>query len=68
MLDRVLERIAADAEALACAEQLERCRAIIAEGTSADAQLRIFAQNEHKGAEIAIQRVARWIRDATLIA
>jgi carboxylate-amine ligase len=68
MLERVLERIAADAEALACADQLEHCRAIIAEGTSADVQLRIFAKNEHQGAEIAIQRVARWIRDATLMA
>jgi carboxylate-amine ligase len=66
LLDTVLERIGADAEALACAEQLERCRAIIAEGTSADAQLRIFAQNEHQGDEIAIQSVAHWIREATL--
>jgi glutamate---cysteine ligase / carboxylate-amine ligase len=68
VLDMVLERIAADAEALACAEQLERCRAIIAAGTSADEQLRIFAENEHQGVKIAIQWVARWIRDATLMA
>jgi carboxylate-amine ligase len=68
MLDRVLEQIAPDADALACADQVEHCRAIIAEGTSADAQLRIFAENEHEGAEIAIHRVTRWIRDATLIA
>jgi len=68
MLDRVLDLVAADAEALACAEHLQQCRAIIVEGTSADAQLRIFTENQHEGAEIALQRVTRWIRDATLVA
>ncbi len=68
MLDRVLEQIAADADALACADQVEHCRAIIAEGTSADAQLRIFTENEHEGADIALHKVTRWIRDATLMA
>jgi glutamate---cysteine ligase / carboxylate-amine ligase len=68
MLDRVLEQIAADADALACADQVEHCRAIVAEGTSADAQLRIFVENEHEGAEIALHKVTRWIRDATLMA
>ena len=68
MLDRVLEQIAADADALACADQVEHCRAILAEGTSADAQLRIFTENEHEGADIALHKVTRWIRDATLMA
>ena len=67
MLDRVLEQVAADAEALACVGELKRCRAIIAEGTSADAQLRIFGENEHEGTEIAVHRVARWIAEATLM-
>ena len=68
MLDRVLDQVAADTEALACADEVKRCRAIIAEGTSADEQLRIFDENEHEGAEIAVQRVARWIAEATLMA
>ena len=68
MLDRVLDLVAADAEALACAEQVGHCRAIILEGTSADAQLRIFTENQHDGAEIALHKVTRWIRDATLVA
>ena len=38
MLDRVLA-CAPDAEALGCAEQVEHCRDIVMEGTSADAQL-----------------------------
>lgn len=67
LLDRLLELVAADAAALDCVEQVQQCRAIIVEGTSADAQLRIFTENQHEGAEIALQRVARWIRDATLV-
>src|SRR3984957_4355786 len=35
LLDRVLDLIAPDAEALACAEPVEHCRAIVLEGTSA---------------------------------
>jgi len=68
LLDRVLELIAADAETLSCAEHLRQCRAIVVEGTSADAQLRIFTENQHEGVEIALQKVTRWIRDATLVA
>jgi glutamate---cysteine ligase / carboxylate-amine ligase len=68
MLDRVLDLIAADAEALGCAGEVRRCRTIVQEGTSADAQLRIFTENQHEGAEIALQEVTRWIRDATLVA
>jgi glutamate---cysteine ligase / carboxylate-amine ligase len=68
MLDRVLELIAADGAALGCREDAELCRTIVAEGTSADAQLRLFTENEHEGAEIAFHRVTEWIRDATLVA
>jgi glutamate---cysteine ligase / carboxylate-amine ligase len=66
LLNRVLDLVTADAEALGCAEPIEHCRAIVLEGTSADAQLRIFTENEHQGAEIALHSVSRWIRDATL--
>ncbi len=37
-------------------------------GTSAEAQVKIFTENEHEGADIALHKVARWIRDATLVA
>jgi len=66
LLDRMLDLVAADAAVLGCLDEVERCRAIVAEGTSADAQLRIFTENEHEGADIALYRVARWIKDATL--
>jgi carboxylate-amine ligase len=68
MLARLLDLVAPDAEALGCAEQAGNCRVIVVEGTSADAQLRIFTENKHEGAEIALHKVTRWIRDATLVA
>jgi carboxylate-amine ligase len=67
-LDRILDLIGADGEALDCADQLEHCRFIVLEGTSADAQLRIFTESEHEGADIALHKVSRWVRDATLVA
>jgi carboxylate-amine ligase len=68
LLDTVLEMTATDATVLNCAAEIERCRAIAAGGTSADAQMQIFTENEHEGAEIALHKVTRWIRDATLVA
>jgi glutamate---cysteine ligase / carboxylate-amine ligase len=68
LLDRVLDMIATDGEALDCTEPLRHCRSIVVEGTSADAQLRIFAESEHLGSEFALREVSRWIRDATLVA
>ena len=68
MVANLIELIGEDAEALGCAGELDHCRSIVSEGTSADAQLRIFTENEHEGADIALQKVTRWIRDATLVA
>lgn len=68
VLDQVLALVGPDADFLGCGLELEQCRSIIAEGTSADAQLRIFTENEHDGAEIALQKVGEWIRGATLVA
>ena len=68
LLNMVLDLVTADAEALDCSDQVEYCRTIVSSGTSADAQLQIFAENEHEGAEIALHKVSRWIRDATLTA
>ena len=68
LLERLLDTIEPDAEALGLTAQVAHCRTIVAEGTSADAQLRIFAENEHEGAEFALHKVTEWIRDATLVA
>ncbi len=66
MLDRILELVAVDADALACAHELDHCRAIISGGTSADAQLRIFNEHRNENIRIALYEVIRWIRDVTI--
>jgi glutamate---cysteine ligase / carboxylate-amine ligase len=68
LLDRVLELTVAETDSFGCREYLEQCRAIVVEGTSADAQLRVFTESQRDGQEIALHRVTRWIRDATLLA
>ena len=68
LLNMVLELVTADAEVLDCSDQVGYCRTIVSTGTSADAQLQIFAENRKEGAEIALHKVSRWIRDTTLAA
>jgi carboxylate-amine ligase len=67
MLERVIADVAEDAEAFGCAAELDRCRAIVGAGTSADAQLAVFeAHKANSGADAALQAVADWIVAATL--
>ena len=66
LLNMVLDLVLADAEALDCSDQVEYCRAIVSGGTSADVQLQIFTEKEHEGAETALSKVSRWIKDTTL--
>jgi carboxylate-amine ligase len=67
MLDRVIEQTVADAHALDCANELRRCQAIAAAGTSAEAQLAIFEahRKDHSHAD-ALRAVTDWIAKATL--
>lgn len=67
MLERVIEETAADAQALGCAPEIERCRAIVGSGTSADAQLAVFkAHKQCDSRETALRAVSDWIAAATL--
>jgi carboxylate-amine ligase len=67
MLDRVIEETAADADALDCAAEIRRCRAIVDAGTSADAQLAVFeAHKAGASREDALRAVTAWISSATL--
>jgi carboxylate-amine ligase len=67
MLDQLIERVAADAEALGCTAEVEQCRTIVARGTSADMQLKIFAEHgAREGTEAALKAVSEWIATATL--
>jgi carboxylate-amine ligase len=68
MLEQVIEQVREDAEALGCLDHVRHCRAIVGEGTSADAQLAVFEQaqerSENRGE--ALRAVTDWIAEATL--
>ncbi len=66
MIDRLIEETRADAAALGCTAELERCRTIAAAGTSADAQLALFhAHAPTRGRAAALQAVNRWLAATT---
>ncbi len=67
-LDRVIEEAAGDAAALGCLEEVVHCRAIVAKGTSADAQLAVYRRTRDTGAERdeALTAVNQWLAETTL--
>jgi glutamate---cysteine ligase / carboxylate-amine ligase len=50
-MNQVIEEATADAVALGCLDEVLHCRAIVANGTSADAQLAIYHRARDKGPE-----------------
>jgi carboxylate-amine ligase len=67
LLEQVLETAMPHAEALGCERYVRHCRAIIGGGTSADAQLAVYASHEkHRGCELALTAVTDWLAEATL--
>ena len=67
MLVRVIDDTAADAAALGCSAEIDRCRVIVESGTSADAQLTVFALHKQSGSrDAALRKVIDWIAAATL--
>jgi carboxylate-amine ligase len=67
MLERVICETSADAEAFGCSAEINRCRAIVNSGTSADAQLAVFeAQSRNGSRGAALRAVTEWIAAATL--
>jgi glutamate---cysteine ligase / carboxylate-amine ligase len=67
-LDQVIDEAAGDAAALGCLDEVLACRTIVANGTSADAQLAVYRQARDKGAarEEALAAVNEWLAKATL--
>jgi gamma-glutamyl:cysteine ligase YbdK (ATP-grasp superfamily) len=57
-----------DIDALECGDEMTHCRSIVAEGSSADAQLRVFRRYEGQGTSAALHAVSRWIAQATVTA
>jgi carboxylate-amine ligase len=67
LMDQVMEETAADADALGCLEELQRCRTIVGAGTSADAQIAVFeAHGKTVDRARALDAVTDWIAVATL--
>ena len=66
-LERVICDTAADADALGCSAEVNRCRTIVSSGTSADAQLALFTAHRRSGSRgAALRAVTDWIAAATL--
>jgi carboxylate-amine ligase len=65
--EQVLEETAADADALKCLPEMERCRTIVGAGTSADAQMAVYeAHGKTEGRARALDAVTDWIALTTL--
>ena len=65
-LDKAIALTEEDAKLLGCAAEISHCREIVAQGTSADAQLKIFqAENQAAGEEAAFAKVVGWIAQNT---
>jgi glutamate---cysteine ligase / carboxylate-amine ligase len=63
-LEQILQMTANDARALEC-EEVADCRRIVAEGTSADAQLAVYRVQSFSSHQEALDAVVSWIVDHT---
>lgn len=68
MLEQTIEDVSKDALALGCLKEVEHCRSIVGNGTSADTQLAVFeeAQGRSDRPSDALRAVTDWIAEATL--
>ncbi|KQP61150.1 carboxylate-amine ligase [Methylobacterium sp. Leaf108] len=66
-LDRVLALVDADADALGCGPEIERTRAILTEGTSAENQIGVFeaARKGDRSDRQALDAVVDWLAKTT---
>lgn len=66
-LDAVITMTQEDAEIFNCQQEIEHCRSILANGSSADLQISIYEQALKEGSEEdAVRKVVTWISDNTL--
>lgn len=68
LLDQVIDEVETDADRLGCRDEVARCRAIVGEGTSADAQIAVFdeAHERTESRGEALRAVTDWIAETTL--
>ena len=62
ILEQTIEEVADEGAWLGCLDEVESCRAIVASGTSADAQLGLF-DADHGGDRL--RAVLQWIAETT---
>lgn len=67
LLEDLVARLTEDAQALGCAAELEACRAIAAQGTSADVQLAVYEEARARagGPAAGLAAVIDWIASET---
>jgi carboxylate-amine ligase len=67
LMEQVIDEVSADAAALDCLDEVQRCREIVGAGTSADAQMAVFeAHGKSEGRARALDAVTDWIAVTTL--
>jgi carboxylate-amine ligase len=67
LIEQVIDETSADAEALGCLAELQRCRVIVGGGTSADAQMAVYEQyGQAEGRGRALSAVTDWLVATTL--
>jgi len=65
-LEKTIALVAEDAQRLDCEKDIVHCRAIVAEGSSADRQIEIYRETEsERGEEAALSKVINWIAKTT---
>jgi carboxylate-amine ligase len=62
------EMIGDDIEMLTCNDEIDHCRNIIDQGSSADAQLTVFRSHQGQGTKAALRAVSEWVAEATVTA
>src|SRR5712675_198294 len=66
-VDQVVDETSADAEALGCLAEMQRCRTIVGSGTSADAQMAVYEKfGKTEGRARALTAVTDWLAATTL--
>jgi carboxylate-amine ligase len=66
LLDDTLDMISPDAEALECWGDVNHCRRIVSGGSSADAQMRVWTEENIGKSDIRLEAVLRWIAATTV--
>jgi glutamate---cysteine ligase / carboxylate-amine ligase len=66
IVDYLLGLTATDAALLDCEEEVDRCRTIVRQGTSADQQLEIYSRHAVEGPSAALRQVSAWLSETTL--